>query len=144
MFSKACEYAIKATIYIAEQSLLDRRVSQKEVASAIQGPEAFTAKTLQKLAKSNVISSMKGPGGGFFLTTKQLQNIFLIHIVESIDGLDQLKACGLGLSACNNDKPCPVHFQYKVIKDGLMHMLSTTNIKDLALDIKRGDTFLTH
>lgn len=142
MFSKACEYAIKAAIFVAEQSLLSRRTSQKEIASAIKGPEAFTAKTLQKLAKADVISSIKGPGGGFYLNQKQLQNVYLIHIVEAIDGLEQLHACGLGLSECNSDKPCPVHFQYKKIKEGLVHMLATTNIKDLAIDIKKGESFL--
>ena len=46
MFSKACEYGIKATIHISHQSQQGHRVSLKAVAKAIDFPIAFTAKIL--------------------------------------------------------------------------------------------------
>ena len=52
MFSKACEYGIRATLFIATRSLDRARVSLKEIASEIEGPEAFTAKILQQLAQN--------------------------------------------------------------------------------------------
>ena len=45
MFSKACEYGIKASIFIAINSRDGRRVSPKEIAKEIDSPQAFTAKT---------------------------------------------------------------------------------------------------
>ena len=75
MFSKSCEYGIRASIYIAKQSLKDRKVSQKEIAKSIDSPEAFTAKILQKLSKTNVIRSMKGPNGGFFVDGSDLERV---------------------------------------------------------------------
>lgn len=143
MFSKACEYAIRATIFIAGQSMKGQKAGQKEIAQAIEGPEAFTAKTLQKLTRSHVVSSDKGPNGGFYLSTQQLNDISLIHIVEAIDGNEMFHSCGLGLKACNSQRPCPVHFQYKKVRDGLLHMLTTTNVRDLAMGLKKGEAFLT-
>mgnify|MGYP002795141008 FL=1 len=64
MFSKACEYGIRATIYIAMQSLEGFRVNLKEIAAAIDSPIAFTAKILQQLVKSNIVESVKGAKGG--------------------------------------------------------------------------------
>src|SRR5690606_13909092 len=65
MFAKACEYGTRAAIYIAEQSLEDRKVSLKEVAEAIDSPEAYTSKILQLLSHNQLIISEKGPAGGY-------------------------------------------------------------------------------
>ena len=57
MFSKACEYGIKASIHISQQSQQGERVSLKSVAKAIDSLIAFTAKILQSLANNNIIAS---------------------------------------------------------------------------------------
>lgn len=142
MFSKACEYAIRASIFIAKQSLLQKKVGRTEIAEAIDSPMEFTAKTLQILTRNNIISSEKGPHGGFYLTNSQLANVSLKEIVAAIDGNGIYKGCGLGLKTCNENKPCPVHFQFKMIRDDLKNMLETTSIHDLAMGIKSGETFL--
>ena len=65
MFSKTCEYGIRATIFIASQSYQNKRVGLRDIAKKIDSPEAFTAKILQILAKTHIIHSIKGVGGGF-------------------------------------------------------------------------------
>lgn len=142
MFSKACEYGIRSAIYIAEQSLLQRKVGLKEVAKAIDSPEAFTSKILQQLSRNNVINSEKGPTGGFSMDSAKLETIKLDSIVFAIDGDAIYKGCGLGLKQCNAKKPCPVHNQFKIVRDNLNAMLTTTTIKELALGLKEGATVL--
>ncbi len=142
MFSKACEYAIRATIFIAEQSLQKSKVGQKAIARAIDSPEAFTAKTLQKLTRNNVVSADKGPHGGFYLNEDQLATICLKHIVEAIDGNALFVACGLGLTKCNDKKPCPVHHQFKAIRENLTQMLENTTVQNMARQMKKGDAYL--
>ena len=63
MFSKACEYGIRAAVYIAHQSMEGRRVSLKEIAEKIDSPVAFTAKILQQLSRNGIVESIKGAGG---------------------------------------------------------------------------------
>ncbi len=142
MFSKACEYGIRATVYIAVQSLEDRRVNLKEIAKAIESPEAFTAKILQQLVKSNLIDSTKGPSGGFEINKIQFKQIKLSQIVSAIDGDSIYTGCGLGLKECDENKPCPVHDKFKNIRDELRQMLETTSIEELSLGLKEGLTFL--
>lgn len=142
MFSKACEYGIRAVIYIAKKSLLDRKVSLKEVAKAIDSPEAYTSKILQKLAKNNIINSDKGPTGGFSMDKQELDKVRLSTIIFTIDGDDIYKGCGLGLKKCNEKMPCPVHNQFKVIREELKKMLETTTLKSLAVDFEKGLSFL--
>ena len=142
MFSKACEYGIRASIFIALNSLEGRRVSPKEIAKEIDSPEAFTAKILQALARNNVVNSIKGAHGGFEIDKKDIKTIKLSDIVDAIDGDDIYKGCGLGLRECNENKPCPMHDKFKSVRDELRHMLESTDLESLALDIKLGETFL--
>lgn len=142
MFSKACEYGIRAAIHIAQQSQLGNRISLKEIAMAIDSPVAFTAKTLQLLAKNKIIKSVKGPAGGYEMTAEELDTIKLFNIVKAIDGDQIYNGCGLGLKACNASKPCPLHNEFKSIRDDLKHMLKSTSVRDLADGINGGLTFL--
>ncbi|MFD2907912.1 RrF2 family transcriptional regulator [Flavobacterium ardleyense] len=142
MFSKACEYGIKASIYIAEQSQLDRKVGLKEVSDAIESPAAYTSKILQLLSRRAIIKSDKGPTGGFSMDKNDFDNIKLCTIVEAIDGNDIYIGCGLGLSNCNERQPCPLHNQFKSIRNELKMMLENTTIKSLAEDFEKGLTFL--
>lgn len=142
MFSKACEYGIKASIIIALKSYEEQRVSLKDIATEIGSPEAFTAKILQKLTRNHTIKSTKGVSGGFEIEKNKIATIKLADIVDAIDGNGIYNNCGLGLNTCNEKHPCPVHDQFLMVKEKLRHMLQTTNLEDLALGIKSGTTYL--
>ncbi len=142
MFSKACEYGIRAAIYIAKKSLTEQKVSLKDVAQAINSPEAYTSKILQKLAKNGIINSDKGPTGGFSMDKEELNKVKLSTIVFILDGDNIYKGCGLGLEKCNEKMPCPVHNQFITVRESLKIMLETTTIISLALGLKDGLTFL--
>lgn len=142
MFSKACEYGIKATLHIARQSQESKRVSLKDIAHAIDSPEAFTAKILQQLARNGIITSIKGPTGGFEISKNDLEKIKLSHIVKAIDGDSIYKGCGLGLKACNETRPCPMHNRFKAIREELRNMLETTGVQELANSLSAGVSVL--
>ena len=132
MFSKACEYGIRATIYIAMQSLEGNRVNLKEIAAAIDSPVAFTAKILQQLVKNDIVESVKGAHGGFQIEKARIDSIKLNQIVSAIDGDKIFKGCALGLSECNDALPW----------DHLEKMTKETGIYELATGLEVGLTFL--
>ena len=142
MFSKACEYGIKAAIFIAVNSSENKRVSPKEISEEIDSPQAFTAKILQALVKSHVITSVRGAYGGFEIDKDKIATTKLSQIVYAIDGDNIYKGCGLGLHTCNENHPCPVHDKFKVVREELRDMLENTSLEQLALDIKAGVSFL--
>lgn len=142
MFSKACEYGIKAAIFIATNSYEGKRVTPKEIAMEINSPQAFTAKILQSLVRHKVINSVKGAYGGFEVNKNELKYIKLSQIVKAIDGDNIYNGCGLGLEKCDENHPCPVHDKFKNIRDELKYMLENTNLEELALNIKSGFAFL--
>jgi len=142
MFSKACEYGIRAVIYIWSQNENGKKLGIKDICREIDAPEFFTAKILQSLAKQGIISSAKGPNGGFFIEKEQ-EDLALIDLVTAIDGNQIFEGCGLGLKVCSEMNPCPIHYQFKSIRDQLKTMLVGTSIKDLAGDLEKGHVFLT-
>ena len=144
MFSKTCEYGIRATIFIASESYQNKRVGLKDIAKKIDSPEAFTAKILQILSKDNIINSIKGVGGGFEIPRETMREIKLAHIVNALEGDRVFTGCGLGLTHCSEDHPCPMHEKFKSIRNELAFMLENTNLEELALGIKTGDTFLRY
>lgn len=142
MFSKTCEYGIRASIYIAEHSLMRQKVSLKDVAAAIESPEAYTSKILQQLSRKHIIKANKGPNGGFYMESEVLEQVKLSSIVMAIDGDQIYEGCGLGLKMCNAKKPCPVHHQFVGIRNELKNMLESSSIKSLAMELEKGLTFL--
>lgn len=142
MFSKACEYAIRASLFIASKTDATKRVSIPEIAASIDSPEAFTGKILQILVRNKIIYSQKGPKGGFFLLEDDAKKVFLSQIVEAIDGDSIFKGCGLGLPACDEDCPCPLHDQFLEIRNNLASMLTQTNLHDLSMGVHKGESFL--
>ena len=142
MFSKACEYGLRAATYIAMQSLDGRRVSLKEIADNIDSPIAFTAKILQLLSKNNIVESVKGAHGGFEISRTQMDKLKLGDIVDAIDGDTIYAGCGLGLNECNADKPCPVHSKFVDIRNDLRKMLESTSLYEMTAGLEVGLTFL--
>jgi len=130
MFSKACEYGIRALTVIATAGKENRKIGIKEVCKSAQTPESFTAKILQNLVKRRVLNSQKGPSGGFYIS-QNLEDITLYDIVEAIDGKSIFSQCGLGLSACNAKKPCPMHYQFEVVRNELNAMCKNNTLQDL-------------
>jgi len=143
MFSKASEYAIRATLYIAQKSDEENKLGIAEIAKAIDSPRSFTAKILQVLTKDNkIISSSRGPNGGFYLSPKA-GKLPVMAILEVMGEDEVLKKCVLGLNLCSEIKPCPLHAKYKSIKSELLDLFNSRTIQHLANSIRAGEVFIS-
>ncbi len=137
MFSKTCEYAIRAMIFIAYASRNGDKVSIPEIAAGIDSPLHFIAKILQDLVRKGLVQSLKGPTGGFFLSNEAL-NCTLADIVIAIDGDKIFSGCALGLKECSETQPCPMHHEFKAIRKAVFQTLKAARLGDLQeqLDIQ--------
>ena len=142
MFSKATEYALRATIYLAQKSSEAHKLGIEEIATAIDSPRSFTAKILQSLTKDNrVVSSVRGPHGGFYMSEKAKK--LPVRSILLAMGEDQiLEKCVMGLKLCSEIEPCPMHAQYKVIKKQLINLFTSKTTQQLAAEIQEGVVFI--
>lgn len=143
MISKACKYGIRAVIFIASKQGEGIKLNIKQIAGQVDAPEAFTAKILQVLNKHRIVTSLKGPYGGFFIEEFQLEQP-VINIVNAIDGMSVFRECGLGLKKCSETHPCPMHDQYKIARDALLDAFQGTTIRQLALTVNNGGSFINN
>lgn len=135
MFSKSCEYGLRAIIYIAQQTTQDKKVGLQAISEAIDSPQAFTAKILQQLTRNKIVKSIKGPYGGFTIESDKINTITLSNVVSVLDGDTIYTGCGLGLSQCNEAFPCPVHHKFVAIREELKNMLTNTTLEMLLNDL---------
>ena len=141
MFSKTCEYAVRAMIFIAQKSKNGNKVSIKEIAKGIDSPEHFIAKILQELSKKKLLQSMKGPKGGFYLDKNAFQ-CSLADIVKILDGDKLFTGCGLGLSQCSETHPCPIHHEFKSVRKSIQTMLENAKLGEFTEELEKSLTFL--
>ena len=141
MFSNSSKYAIKAVLYLALNSDKENKIMIKDIAEPINVPQAYIAKLLQELSRQNIVSSTRGPKGGFYLSEKdRLQP--LKKIIHVIDGETRLKSCLLSLENCNDDKPCPLHKMAFPLRTALLDSFENKSIYELAQDVRDGNSYL--
>lgn len=141
MISNSSKYAINAVLYLASHANSHHKLSSADLSKAIEVPSAYIAKLLQELARNGLVSSSKGPKGGFYLSKANRQS-HLIEIIDLIDGEARLSNCVLGLRMCNEEKPCPIHHKVHAYKDEFVGHLKQYTIDELANDIQEGRAVL--
>jgi Rrf2 family protein len=141
MLSLTCKAAIKAVIYLGSKFESGEKAGIKEIAEFIGENEHTVGKLLQKLVKDEIINSLKGPNGGFYITADQ-KNQPVINIVEAMDGKDVFNQCGLGLSKCSATHPCPIHDDFKVVRDLYKKLVEEKKISDLYEPVNNGLAYL--
>jgi Rrf2 family protein len=141
MFSKTCEYAIRAVLYVAQRSKGGSKVGIKEIADGIGAPEYFTAKILQDLSRRGLIQSRKGPNGGFCFGNES-SNYTLADIVRTIDGDKIFTGCALGLDHCSESKPCPLHNGFKKVRREIQNLLESVRLGTFNQELEQKMLFL--
>lgn len=142
MLSRASKYAILSTLFLAEHSSEEKKISVKVIAESLDVPNPFLAKLFQQLVRGKIISSTKGPNGGFYLTEKNGKRNVL-DIIENIDGLTKINDCFLGLNECDSANPCPVHFIVEPFKENILGKFRDKTIMEFAKEISDNGRVLT-
>ena len=137
LFSKACTYAIRASILISLKDMKEKRkfIPIHELSDELHLSFHFLTKIMQLLTEAKLLESFKGPKGGVGFV-KPANKIMLLDVVSAVDGLDLFTECAMGLPGCGESTPCPLHNAWAKRRADLMKMLSTTTLASLALNIE--------
>ena len=142
MLGKATEYAIRALVYVYMQNQAGKRPGFREIAKKINSPPQFTAKILQKLVREELVSSMKGRGGGFFYD-EPATPLTLYEVIRVMEGEIFFFKCGFGLQRCNSANPCPLHDEYSPLREGFFKLVKNVTIQSFAAKIYDNKGVLT-
>ena len=141
MLSNSSKYALKAVLYLTLHTDESRKLQVREISEKIDVPKAYTAKLLQALSKRGIISSSRGPKGGFYVDSENRKHS-VMSIIDVIDGRKKLDHCILGFTDCDEQEPCPLHFHVNQSRTQLIHVLESKTIDELAIDLKDRKSFL--
>ena len=140
MLSNTSKYAIRAAIYIAFNATEGQNIGIKTISRKLNIPSPFLAKILQVLAKHQILSSTKGPNGGFGIG-KDPFTVSLYDIVYLFDGDDLFKRCLISMRICNEGGiQCPMHSKFDKIRNQLIEIFKQQSIGKLAKEIKKTNT----
>jgi Rrf2 family protein len=129
VFSSTTEYAIRAVIYIAEREGASP-VSAGTIATALDAPVNYLAKTLHGLVRGGLLESTRGKGGGFRLVDPA-DKVSLLAVASVFDRIDERPRCLLGRPQCRDDQPCAMHQRWKPLAEGFAEFLRETTVADL-------------
>lgn len=95
--SEAASLAVHSMGIVALES--SKLHTVKELAARLNASEAHLAKVMQRLVKTGLVESHRGPSGGFALT-KQPEEITLYNIFSAIEGEETDGCCPLMKKGC--------------------------------------------
>lgn len=101
--SEAFSLGLHATAMVASREG-DEPVTAHTIASKLGVSEAHLSKVMQRLVKAGILTSSRGPGGGFTLG-RAATSITLLEVYESLEGPLKLDNCLIGTHICGG-KSC--------------------------------------
>ena len=108
------------------------RPSHTELARAVECPEQFLSKVLQRLTHAGLIVSHRGKAGGFELRDTRRQTTTVLEVVEVIEGPLRLNLCLESANSCERQHWCPAHAVWAEGQAALVKILRSATIASLA------------
>ncbi|MBE2247773.1 MAG: Rrf2 family transcriptional regulator [Candidatus Competibacteraceae bacterium] len=131
MISASCKIAIRAVSYLCTLHHTKARAGLDEIAKEIEANKHTVGKILQRLSGKQVISSSKGRGGGFYLSSKQ-RSLPVLSVIQALGEAESLESCIVGTQPCHEDKLCAMHEQYAQLRETFRMWCTTNSINQLS------------
>ncbi len=132
--SKTAKYAIRVVSYMALKK--QKLYSASHLTETLNVSDKYLKRILTTLSNHNVINSVQGRYGGFYLN-KSIDDIYLYEIIVAVEDIDKYLGCVLGFSNCSDNDPCSLHHNWTSIKMELIKFLKTTSVAEVAINFKK-------
>jgi Rrf2 family protein len=130
MLSRTVEYAVRAVVLLGRH-YGERTMRTDELAARLGAPRNYLSKTLNVLARHGVLTSARGPGGGYSLATPPDR----LSIADIADVFTEQRPhdarCLLGDAPCDALHPCSAHRRWSAITVQAREPLLSTTIAQL-------------
>lgn len=128
--STKSQYGVRAMFELAK-NYDNGPLTIKEIAEKQDVSVAYLEQLLNKLRRSKLISSRKGPGGGYSISKKP-EEISINMILNALEGPVTITQC-LGPSAkgCNRIEKCVTRLLWKSLGEKIEDFLETISLNDL-------------
>ncbi|HSU13804.1 Rrf2 family transcriptional regulator [Longimicrobium sp.] len=129
MVTRTSEHAIRALLFLARHSG-GECVPAERIARALGAPANYLSKTLNALARQGIVSSTRGPAGGFRLR-RHPARVTLAEVVATFDDARPRAVCLLGDRPCDGLHPCRAHAAWSRVCAEMRAPLGATTLAGL-------------
>lgn len=137
ILSRESQYGLEGLMVLARQPQ-GKVMLLREIADAGHLPAGFLARTLQKLARHNVVSSHRGAVRGYALA-RPARDITLREIFEAIEGPNVFRRCIFSSHRSGDRHPCCLQQEWTPIGTRLMQVMGETTLAQVASRAVRED-----
>jgi Rrf2 family protein len=130
ILSQTAIYALKAVLHLAETEG-DELARVDDIAQALDVPRNYLSKILHVLAREGVLSSTRGPRGGFRLAVGA-SDLTLERVVDPFDEVVAGSGCLLGREQCTDQNPCAAHARWKGVSTAVRAFFKETTVEALS------------
>jgi len=132
MISLTSEYAVRAAVYLArvQQDRPNAYSGARQIAAAAGVPGNYLGKILQQLARTGILDSRKGSGGGFRLA-RDPHSITLLDVVSPLEHNHRLGHCPMG-QVCGESEQCTMHVTWQRLIGFYLQTLQSKTLGQIA------------
>ena len=127
MFSQTTEYALRAAVWLAQNTGSPQTTAQ--VGEATKVPISYLSKVLQSLGRAGIVRAVRGLHGGFELVDPP-EMVSILDIVNVVDPIRRIKSCPLHLQS-HRKQLCPLHKKMDQALAVVEESFRTTTLADV-------------
>lgn len=105
MLSSTVEYALRAMLHLASVRAAEA-LNSETIALRTKVPKGYLSKIMRDLVLAGLVTSRRGPSGGFTLA-RDASRISILDVVNAVDPIHRIRTCPLGNPA--HVHLCPLH-----------------------------------
>jgi Rrf2 family protein len=128
MFSATADYALRAVLFLARSPSEPQKADV--IADGIGAPRNYLSKILNTLARDGIVTSSRGPLGGFLLAVAP-SSLTLDRVIGVFDEPNRAPKCLLRDAPCNPADACTAHRRWQAITHPVRETLAATSVADL-------------
>ena len=126
--TRKVEYALIAVRHLKEHP--GELINVSEISKLYGIPKEVLAKTMQKLARDNIVSSYKGRHGGYKATSKASKTT-LYNFFEILEGPTAIMDCYFD-SGCIHLTNCNIRGPINKINDSIRNLFDNLTLADIS------------
>jgi Rrf2 family protein len=130
MLSQTAEYALRAVLYLAQRGDPAGPVPVADIADNLGIPHNYLSKILHQLARTGVLTSLRGKAGGFRLAVPP-ERLALSVVITPFDRVEERRRCLLGRPQCSERTACTAHTRWKEVADTVAQFFRETTVAHL-------------
>lgn len=129
MLTTRGRYAVMAVVDVAARE--SNEAIKLSTISESQGiPLNYLEQIFLRLRRANIVSSVKGPGGGY-LIMRAASEISVMNIIDAVEESIKMTRCGHGKFCTTSGEKCRTHDLWKGLGFHIREYLSSISVQDI-------------